>query len=511
MELPRPRRSIWHMSNKFLAPILVSWLLLSSCGPVDRSGPARDATALTARATKSEINGVLNFSSEVRAKPAVTVTSRIPGTVMQVAAVPGARVSAGDTLVELDRPALEVEVARANLALAGAQARLAALANTSQPDQAAEADAQLRATRARLASLEAAPSVDQRTELVRAVTSARQRVSELEHGQPTLLAELQTAVDIARDRVDRLIAVQRATPQPGLTSASPPPEVVAQAQQSLIDAQERLKQVQVPASGPELSRARQDLAQAEERLLLSRATLGPNDLEEARAMVEAAERRQQRLNQPVSDAEKHSAEAAVEQSWAALELARLQLREATILAPSPGVIADVLVAPGVPTAAGAPLVSLVPLDFDLQVPLSEILLGAVSVGQSVSLGVDAYPNDVFTGVIRSIAPVIDLRGRTAAMKIEVSDPQFKLKGGMFANVSIAAARRQATLLVPREAIVGRDPDAAVYVVVDGRARRQAVQTGLTDGRLTEVLSGLAEGTEVLLSPTGTRDGDTLTR
>src|SRR5215212_2507782 len=135
------------MPMKLLLPILLSAGLLVSCTPVDRQGPGRDAVPLTTRATRAEINGVLNFSSEVRAKPALTITSRIPGTVMQVAPVPGARVAVGDTLVELDRPSLEVEVARANLALAGAEARLAALASGSQPDRAAEADAQVRAAR----------------------------------------------------------------------------------------------------------------------------------------------------------------------------------------------------------------------------------------------------------------------------------------------------------------------------------------------------------------------------
>jgi multidrug efflux pump subunit AcrA (membrane-fusion protein) len=94
------------------------------------------------------------------------------------------------------------------------------------------------------------------------------------------------------------------------------------------------------------------------------------------------------------------------------------------------------------------------------------------------------------------------------MKVEVTDPQFKLKGGMFANVSIAAGRKQGTLVVPREAVVGREPDAAVYAVVDGRYRRQPVQVGLHDGRMIEILSGLSDGAEVVLSPTALRDGDT---
>jgi HlyD family secretion protein len=483
-------------------------ILLAGCGTIaERPAPARESTILTTRATRSEINGVLNFSTEVRTKPPTMVTARIPGTVMQVSAVPGARVTAGDALLELDRPSLEVEVARANAALAGAEARLAGLRAGNRPEEAAEADAQLRAAKARLASVESAPTQEQRTELVRAVANARQRVAELEQGRPETVAQLESAVAVARDRVERLVSAQRATPVPGSGAAVPAPEVVTQAQQALVNAQEQLNRARDPASGPELAQARQELAQTEERLLLSRGSSVPTELEEARAAVEAAERRLQRVNQSVSDAERKAAESAVEHAWSALEVARLQLRESSVSAPVAGLISDVFVNTGAPTAAGAPLVAIIPPEFDLHVQVPELLIGAITLGQSVSVGVDAYPNEVFTGLVRSLTPIIDIRNRTSAMKVEVTDPQFKLKGGMFANVSIAAGRKQGTIVVPREAVVGRELDAAVYAVIEGRYRRQPVQIGLSDGRMVEILSGLSDGAEVVLSPTGLRDGD----
>jgi RND family efflux transporter MFP subunit len=487
-------------------------VIFTGCTAIaERQSAGHEPTVLTARATRSEVNGVLNFSTEVRTKPATTVTARIPGTVMQISAMPGARVSAGDPLVELDRPALEVEVARANAALAAAEARRAGLSASAGPDEAAEAEAQLRAAKARLASMESAPTQEQQAELVRAVTAARERVSELEKGRPDTLAQLEAAVAVASDRVERLTAAQRATPVPGSGSSVPAPEIVAQTQQALVNAQEQLRSARAPAPAQELGQARQELAQAEERLLLSRTIAMPTDLEAARAAVEAAEKRLQRVNQPVTDVERKAADTAAEQAWAALEVARLQLREASISAPVGGLISDVFVSTGSPTAAGAPLVAIIPPEFELLVQVPELLIGVISLGQSVSVGVDAYPNEVFTGLVRSLTPIIDVRNRTSGMKVEVTDPQFKLKGGMFANVSIAAGRKQGTIVVPREAVIGRDLDAAVYAVVDGRYRRQPVQVGLNDGRVVEILSGLSEGAEVVLSPTGIRDGEASSR
>jgi hypothetical protein len=60
--------------------------------------------------------------------------------------------------------------------------------------------------------------------------------------------------------------------------------------------------------------------------------------------------------------------------------------------------------------------------------------------------------------------------------------------------------------VPREAVVGTT-DASVMAVVDGRARRQPIQIGVQDGRSFEIVQGVAEGTEVILSPMGILDGD----
>jgi len=60
--------------------------------------------------------------------------------------------------------------------------------------------------------------------------------------------------------------------------------------------------------------------------------------------------------------------------------------------------------------------------------------------------------------------------------------------------------------VPREAILG-STDTSIMTVVDGRARKQPVQIGIQDGRSVEIVQGLSEGAEVILSPTGILDGD----
>jgi membrane fusion protein, multidrug efflux system len=124
----------------------------------------------------------------------------------------------------------------------------------------------------------------------------------------------------------------------------------------------------------------------------------------------------------------------------------------------------------------------------------------------VSLSVDAYPGEAFSGTVRSIAPNVDVRTRTVAAKVDVLDPQVKLKSGLFAQAAIPGPRRQGVLVVPRDALLP-GAETAVMQLVDGRARRQLVQLGATDGRNVEILQGLAEGAEVIAPPLGVAEGD----
>jgi RND family efflux transporter MFP subunit len=164
------------------------------------------------------------------------------------------------------------------------------------------------------------------------------------------------------------------------------------------------------------------------------------------------------------------------------------------------------VAPGALVAPGTPLLTIVPPDFEVIVPLPEAQIGQVAAGQPVKLGVDAYPGQEFTGAVRAIAPAVDPRTRSVALRVEVSDPGFKLKAGMFAQLAVASPPKRGALLVPKEAVLGRVGESLVYQVLDGRARRQPIQTGAADGRNVEVLAGLQEGAEIVASAAGQSEG-----
>ena len=473
-----------------------------SAAPVTERNPAARPARL-ARVTRGDITGVLIYSADLRAKPGVTVTARVSGRLERLHVEPGSFVREGDTLAELDRVGLEVQVAQGQANLAAAEARLAGLQAGNEPEARAEAEARLRAARARLATLENSPQADAVPQLVENLREARRVLAELESNNAEAVARAEARVAAARGRLDQLLT--GSNPAPGTPTPALDRTAVEQARAEIRRAEEDLARARRPVTTEEIAGARLQVAQAEQDLLLARNPIGPMELEEARANVEAAEIRLRSTGSAASPAAVKAAESAVDYAWAALELARLQLRESTIVAPIQGVIVDAHQRQGAGVAAGTPLLTIQPPDYELVLGVEDRQLGQIHVGQGVNVVVDAYPGESFTGTLRSIAPTVDLRTRTVAAKVDVLDPQMKLKAGLFAQAALASGRKPGTLLLPREAIVG-GPEPSVLLVVDGRAQRRPVQLGVSDGRNVEILQGVSEGAEVAL-PIGVADGD----
>ena len=199
---------------------------------------------------------------------------------------------------------------------------------------------------------------------------------------------------------------------------------------------------------------------------------------------------------PYTEQDLSAAQAAVDQARAQLDLAQLGVKDTTIVAPVDGVISDRLVSPGAMVSPQAAIVTLVPPALELVVNVEESQLGQIAEGQSVQLQVPAFPTQTFTGAVKSIAPTIDSKSRTAAVRIEPKDDASRLRAGMFARLSIVTAEKQNALLVPRESILaGPAGTQPLVITIDpsGLVHRQTVRLGLQSDRFAEVLSGIDDG------------------
>jgi membrane fusion protein (multidrug efflux system) len=117
--------------------------------------------------------------------------------------------------------------------------------------------------------------------------------------------------------------------------------------------------------------------------------------------------------------------------------------------------------------------------------------------QSAAMVLDAWPDKSFKGTILRVNPVIDAATGTVKVTVAMAGGQRELKPGMFGRVEILYDRRDAATLVPKDAVLTEDAAQSVFVVADGKARRQPIRVGYSDSYNYEVLEGLKSGDQVV--------------
>jgi HlyD family secretion protein len=106
----------------------------------------------------------------------------------------------------------------------------------------------------------------------------------------------------------------------------------------------------------------------------------------------------------------------------------------------------------------------------------------------------AFPKEVFRGKVFDVLPDANRDRKAFLVKVRLDQPPPGLRSGMSAEVNIIAREEEGVLLAPSEA----EADGAAWVIRDGRARRQQVAVGIRDLLRVQVLSGLAEGDQVIV-------------
>ena len=243
------------------------------------------------------------------------------------------------------------------------------------------------------------------------------------------------------------------------------------------------------------------------------AVQAASDQEAARIRIEELKTQTEQLK--VRQQEVKQAEAAAQSDEITLSIAKDRLRDTKVLSPIDGVVSKRSVQVGQIIASatsnvggGTALLTLSDLSRVFVVAsVDESDIGTVAVDQPVDITADAFPRKRFAGKVVQIATtgVNASNVVTFEVKIEVEgEDKGLLKPEMTANVEILVARRSDVLLVPSDAVV-RKRDGRVVTVVDGPARTdRKVEVGLTNGVLTEIVSGLDAGQSVVVHTGGSQ-------
>ncbi len=117
----------------------------------------------------------------------------------------------------------------------------------------------------------------------------------------------------------------------------------------------------------------------------------------------------------------------------------------------------------------------------------------VASGQRVFVEVASASDQVVTGRIAELAPVIDARSRTMEITISLNESAGVLKSGMLTNITIVTGNREGIVRVPERAILQRSGGNAVYAMNGDTVELVLVETGLRVDGLVEIISGLIDG------------------
>ncbi|OFZ66730.1 MAG: efflux transporter periplasmic adaptor subunit [Betaproteobacteria bacterium RBG_16_56_24] len=127
-------------------------------------------------------------------------------------------------------------------------------------------------------------------------------------------------------------------------------------------------------------------------------------------------------------------------------------------------------------------------------------IALVKTGAKTRVKINAYPNKLFEGAITYVYPTLNPATRTIPVRLEIDNPGGLLKPAMFAQVEITVADRGKVLTVPVSAVIDSGTrHIALVQLAEGRFEPRAVSLGKRSDNYVEVIGGVAEGEQVVVT------------
>ena len=240
------------------------------------------------------------------------------------------------------------------------------------------------------------------------------------------------------------------------------------------------------------------------KTLYDKGLISANDFEQARLSYVQAQQKTQQQKESVKKAQTN-------------------LGYATITSPIDGVVLSKEVEEGQTVASSFSTPTLFKIARDLTdmrviADVDEADIGDVKEGQRVTFTVDAFPDDTFEGQVTQVRQEATTESNVVTYEVVISAPNddLKLKPGLTANVVILTMEAKDVLAVPSKAlrftpreamlnsdetITDTDAKEKVWVKEGSNLKAVAVETGMTNGTLTQITKGLKPGTHVLTEVT----------
>ncbi|MBW4555103.1 MAG: efflux RND transporter periplasmic adaptor subunit [Trichormus sp. ATA11-4-KO1] len=428
----------------------------------------QDITQLTVPVEAKNITLRITASGKVEPVQSVNVSPKNPGELAQLYVEQGDRVEQGQVLARMDVGDIQAQILQYRANLAQAQAQLDQARAGSRPQEIAQA-------RAKLAQAEA--QLDQ--------ARAGNRAQEIAQAQAQVNSA-QAQVTLTQSRVNRY----RELTQQGATSQDQLEQYISEDQRakaSLEEAQKRLSLLESGSRNEEITAREAAVTEARAALVLLQNGSRPEEIAQRQAAVKAAE--------------------------AQIQAAEVRLQDTVIRAPFSGIVtqkyanigAFVTPTTSASTSASATSSSIVAVAQGLEVlaQVPEVDIGRIQQGQQVEIVADAYPDQVFKGTVRLIAPeaVVEQGVTSFQVRVALDTGTEQLRSGLNVDLTFLGDRLSDALVLPTVAIVTERGKNGVLVADEkNQPQFREVTIGAQIQDQTQILQGLQQGDRVFINP-----------
>lgn len=261
----------------------------------------------------------------------------------------------------------------------------------------------------------------------------------------------------------------------------------------------------------ELVKARVEVFSAQRNLgamvrLQERGAASPAEVDAAKARLQTAQAQLDALEQKLggerySKPEVARVRAQAEQAQAEYQAAQELVRNANLTTPRDGIVYSLPARQGAFVNTGDLLVQVADLHtVQVRAFIDEPDIGRLANGEQVTIAWEGQPGRSWEGKVTRVPSTVVVRGTRTVGEVtcEVNNQDLKLLPNINVNVTITTARRDAALLVSREAVHQHDSKKFVYEVRNGGLQRRYVETGVSDLTRIEITSGLSDNAVIAL-------------
>lgn len=278
-------------------------------------------------------------------------------------------------------------------------------------------------------------------------------------------------------------------------------------QRSLVEAKFSGRVLQFLVSPGQMVKAGETMATLDAREIQAK-------VDQAQAVLEQAQREYNRQKQLVTSGattkqELDAADSRLKISTAALSEAETMIGYAKVTAPFEGVVTRKLADVGDLAMPGKPLAEVeAPTQLRFEADLPESVLERVKLGDEMQVILSAGKTPV-QATVSEISPIADAVSRTFRVKLDMTTTD-GLRSGQFGRVAVPMAKTN-IISIPAAAVTKRGQMEIVFAIKNKKTALRLVKTGKTLGDKVEILSGLAEGEQIIHENAASfRDGQNIT-